>query len=154
MPISPSPLQPPNDILTTNAWIMEVSDMGVTSPNFNKCNGPEFSSGSLTHPDGGTGHVYKFSDHIYNYGPFSIARVRGNTADDLLIFDFINGLIKSGAKKTGTFTKYHHGTIVGKISFTGLLFLKVAKPAFDTESSGKYEETYEGEVDYWEESAS
>jgi hypothetical protein len=153
-PITPTPIQAPVSPQTINAWVLEITDFGLTSPNFSKVSGPSIETGVVTHPDGGTGQKYKFSDHTYDYGQATLVRVRDGGANDALLASAVKAAILAGSKHSGTFTKYHHGSSVATIAFTGLLFKKINKPDFDTEGSGKYEETIECEVDYWEETIS
>lgn len=148
--ILPATKQAPGVPQTINAWTLDIDGFAFSNANFSKISGPSLETGVITHPDGGTGHKYKFSDHTYDYGQATLVRVRDTTSDDAFSAT-VRDWIRSGEKATGTFTKWHHGVSVATIGFVGLLFKKISKPDFDTEGSGKYEETYECEVDFWDE---
>lgn len=145
-------IQAPADAVTLNGWSLEVNDN--TALSVTKVDGLSQEVGSIESGDGGTGHIFKFSDQRKNYGTITITRLR-NPADtnDSLLTDITNDFIANGTKVNGVLKKYHFGTLLFRILFQGMGFKKESHPSLDKAGAGAYEMVYEVDVDFWEQAS-
>lgn len=145
----------PSDLLTTNQWTLEIDVLAgetkMSSPQFDAVEGLGVSVGTIEKADGGSGLIYKFSNHAINYKPVTIARRRDNTMNDGLFQQYVDVYLRSGVKRNATMFKYHNGVLIRKIVFTGLGLFDSSHPNYNATTSDAEEIRIQCTCDYFEE---
>lgn len=156
MAIRPAAIQAmPTDLLTTNQWTLDIDilpgEKKMVSPQFDSLDGIGVAVGTIEKAEGGSGLVYKFSNHAINHKPITISRKRDGTAQDAYLQQYVDTYIRSGAKRNGTMYKYHNGKLIRKIIFVGLGLFDSQHPSYNSTTSDAEEIRIQCTVDYHEE---